>query len=61
MDRLKDPKRATFAVKLALQEFEKDNDVDFLLGTLRVVAKAREGGLAGLARKIYKKKGRRTE
>ncbi len=51
LDRLKDPKRAGFAVRLALQEFEKDNDVAILLDTLRLVAQARAGGLAGLARK----------
>jgi probable addiction module antidote protein len=50
LERLKDPKRAEFATKLALREFEKDNDVTALLGTLRLVAQA-QGGLAGLARK----------
>ena len=50
LERLKDPKRADFATKLALQEFEKDNDVAALLDTLRLVAQA-QGGLAGLARK----------
>lgn len=48
--RLRDPRRARFAVKLALQEFEKDNDVGALLDTLRLAAQA-QGGLAGLARK----------
>ena len=47
---LKNPKRADFTTKLALQEFEKDNDVEALLDTLRLVAKA-QGGLAKLARK----------
>ena len=47
----KDPKRAAFAVKLALEDFEKDNDIEFLLDTLRLVARAQEGGLTGLARK----------
>ncbi|MCX6976092.1 MAG: hypothetical protein NTZ94_17730, partial [Verrucomicrobia bacterium] len=47
---LKDPKRADFATKLALQEFEKNNDVPALLDTLRLVAQAQDG-LAGLARK----------
>ena len=51
LEQLKDPKRADFAVKLALREFEKDNDLDVLLDTLRLVAQAQEGGLAGLARK----------
>ena len=50
LQHLKDPKRAQFATKLALQEFEKDNDVAALLDTLRLVAQA-QGGLAGLARK----------
>ena len=50
LERLKDPKRANFATKLALQEFEKDNDVAALLDTLRLVAQA-QGGIAGLARK----------
>ena len=47
---LKNPKRADFSTKLALQEFEKDNDVAALLDTLRLVAQA-QGGIAGLARK----------
>ena len=51
LEQLKDPKRVDFAVKLALQEFEKDNDVDVLLDTLRLVAQAQKGGLAALARK----------
>ena len=50
LERLKDSKRAKFATKLALQEFEKDNDVTVLLDTLRLVAQA-QGGIAGLARK----------
>lgn len=50
LERLKDPKRADYATKLALQEFEKDNDVAALLDTLRLVAQA-QGGLAELARK----------
>jgi probable addiction module antidote protein len=50
VERLKDPKRANYAVKLALREFEKDNDVDALLDTLRLVAQA-QGGIAELARK----------
>ena len=50
LERLKDPKRARFATKLALQEFEKDNNVAVLLDTLRLVAQA-QGGLSGLARK----------
>lgn len=49
-EQLKDPKSAKFAVKLALEEFEKDNDIEALLDTLRLVAQA-QGGLAGLARK----------
>ena len=50
LDGLKDLKRADYAVKLALQEFEKDNNVEILLDTLRLVAQA-QGGLAQLARK----------
>jgi len=50
LEHLKDPKRASFATKLALKEFEKDNDVAALLDTLRLVAQA-QGGIAGLARK----------
>src|SRR5476651_2093561 len=50
LERLKDPKRANFAMKLALGEFEKDNDVAVLLDTLRLVAQA-QGGIAELARK----------
>ena len=47
---LHDPKRANYAIKLALEEFEQDNDVDMLLNVLRLVAQA-QGGLASLARK----------
>ena len=47
---LRDPKHASYALKLALEEFEQDNDVDMLLDTLRLVAQA-QGGLASLARK----------
>jgi probable addiction module antidote protein len=47
---LKKPKRAEFAVKLALKEFEKDGDVRVLLDTLRLVARA-QGGITHLARK----------
>ena len=50
MDRFRDPKRAKLAVKLALQEYEKDNDVAILLDTLRLAARA-QGGLSSLARK----------
>ena len=49
-EQLKDVKSAQFAVKIALEEFEKDNDVEALLDTLRLVAQA-QGGLAKLARK----------
>jgi len=47
---LKDPKSAKIAVEVALEEFEKDNELEFLLDTLRLVAHA-QGGLAQLARK----------
>lgn len=50
LERFKDPQRANYAVKLALEEFENDNDVDSLLDTLRLVAQA-QGGIASLARK----------
>ncbi len=50
LQHLKEPKRADFALKLALEEFEKDGDVAALLDTLRLVARA-QGGIAGLARK----------
>ena len=46
----RDPKAARFAIKLALEEFEKDNNLEALLDTLRLVAQA-QGGLAKLARK----------
>jgi probable addiction module antidote protein len=49
-EQLKNPKSAKIAVKVALEEFEKDNDVETLLDTLRLVAQA-QGGLAKLARK----------
>ena len=47
---LEDPKSAKIAVEVALEEFEKDNELEFLLDTLRLVAQA-QGGLAKLARK----------
>ena len=47
---LKEPKRADFALKLALKEFESDGDVNALLDTLRLVARA-QGGITNLARK----------
>lgn len=50
LKQLSDPKRANYAIKVALEEFEQDNDVDMLLDTLRLVAQA-QGGLASLARK----------
>ncbi len=50
LEHFRDPKCASFAIKLALQEFEEDDDVDALLDTLRLVAQA-QGGLAALARK----------
>ncbi len=50
MEILKDPKVADYAVKLALQDFERDNNVEILLHMLRLVAQA-QGSLAELARK----------
>jgi len=50
LEHFKDPKRANYAVKLALEEFEKDNDVNALLDTLRLAAQA-QGGIASLARR----------
>jgi probable addiction module antidote protein len=50
LQKLADPKRAAFALKLALEEYEEDGDVDVLLDTLRLVAKA-QGSLAELARR----------
>ncbi len=50
LEQLRDPKRASFALKLALQAFDKDNNVEILLDTLRLVAQA-QGGLADLARR----------
>lgn len=47
---LKDPVRAKFALELSVKEFENDGDVDALLDTLRLVARA-QGGLADLARR----------
>ncbi len=46
---MKDPKEAKFSLKLALQEFEKDGQIEPLLDTLRLLAQA-QGGLAKLAR-----------
>ncbi len=50
LEHLKEPKRADFALKVALKEFEEDGDVNALLDTLRLVARA-QGGIAQLARK----------
>jgi len=47
---LKDRKFAKVALEVALEEFEKDNDIEALLNIVRLVAKA-QGGLAKLARK----------
>ena len=47
---LHDPKHAKYALEVALEEFDQDNDVDVLLDTLRLVAQA-QGGLSALARK----------
>ena len=46
----KNPKNARIAVEVAVEEFEKDNDLPALLNILRLVAQA-QGGLAKLARK----------
>ncbi len=51
IQRMRDPKRAKLAMDVALEEFEKDNDVDALLDTLRLLAQSQGGGLAALARK----------
>ncbi|MEZ0296711.1 MAG: DNA-binding protein [Candidatus Methylacidiphilales bacterium] len=50
LERLKNPQHADVAVEVAFEEFAKDNDIDALLDTLRLVAKA-QGGLSGLARR----------
>jgi probable addiction module antidote protein len=50
LERLKEPMRAEFAMKLAVKEFEKDGEIDVLLDTLRLVARA-QGGIAKLARR----------
>ncbi len=47
---LENSEQAKVAIEVALEEFEKDNDVEALLNTLRLVAQA-QGGLAKLARK----------
>jgi probable addiction module antidote protein len=47
---LKDPENAKSTIEVAVEEFEKDNDIEALLDTLRLVAQA-QGGLAKLARK----------
>ena len=47
---LKDRESAKLAIEVAVEEFEKDNDIEALLDTLRLVAKA-QGGLTKLARK----------
>ena len=47
---LRDRESANLAIEVAIEEFQKDNDVEALLDTLRLVAKA-QGGLSKLARK----------
>jgi probable addiction module antidote protein len=47
LEKLRDPKRARLALKLALEEFEKDDDLAALLDFLRILAKA-QGGLSAL-------------
>ena len=37
---LKDPKQASLALRLATKEFEQDGNVDALLDTIRLVARA---------------------
>jgi hypothetical protein len=37
---LKDPKQAIYSIKLAIKEYEKDNNMDILLDTLRLVIQA---------------------
>jgi probable addiction module antidote protein len=49
-NQLENPERAKVAIEVALEEFEKDNDVEALLNLLRLVAQA-QGGLARLARR----------
>jgi probable addiction module antidote protein len=47
---LRDPKEANIALKIAVEEFQSDGDMDALLDTLRLIAQA-QGGIALLARK----------
>jgi probable addiction module antidote protein len=50
LQELSDPKKAKTAIKIALELFEEDNDIDSLLETFRIIAKA-QGGLAKIAKK----------
>jgi hypothetical protein len=43
LQQMKEPKRADFALKLARMEFERDGDVNALLDTLGLVARAQGG------------------
>ena len=47
---LKDRESAKMAIEIAVEEFEKDNNIGALLNTVRLVAQA-QGGLAKVARK----------
>ena len=50
LEHFKDPKNAKKAVKFALQEFEKDGDIDSVLSIMRLTAQA-QGGIASVAKK----------
>lgn len=50
LEAFRDSRTAKSAIRLALEEFETDNNVEILLDTLRLVAQA-QGGIAKLARK----------
>ena len=46
LEGFKDPKRANHAVKLAVEGFEKDRDLDVLLDTLRLVVRSQRDRIA---------------
>jgi probable addiction module antidote protein len=50
IESLKDPKEASAYLNIALEEYEKDGDIEAFLLTLRDIADAR-GGISDLAKK----------
>lgn len=52
IDSLKDPKEADLYLRIAMEEYQEDGDVEALLVALRNIAEAK-GGMAKLAKKTH--------